>query len=334
MAPELYLSSFALSVFGAWLVARFAGKLFAIDCPNARSSHLRPTPKGGGVGILAAFSFVCIISGISSWFWGTMSTLALITGYGDRVEMSARTRLFAQLCLAGVFILGTWQPTSNIYLSPLLMLLWLIFIVGTANFYNFMDGIDGVAGMTGVVGFSLLAFYIYSHEGQVRLANLSLCMACSCLGFLPLNMPKAKVFMGDIGSILLGAVFSGLIYLASHRLLDFLCMASFLFPFYADELTTIAVRLKRNESLTQPHRRHIYQILANEKGIDHWKVSLGFGFIQFVVGVSAMLARPFGVPAVFALLVLSFIVFAGLSFHLRSSLERHTGHRLKSKSPA
>jgi len=72
--------------------------------------------------------------------------------------------------------------------------------------------------------------------------------------------------MGDIGSILLGSAFAGLIWLAAESLLDFVCMVLFLFPFYVDELTTVLVRLKDMESLTKPHRRHYYQLLANEKG--------------------------------------------------------------------
>jgi Fuc2NAc and GlcNAc transferase len=90
--------------------------------------------------------------------------------------------------------------------------------------------------------------------------------------------------MGDVGSILLGAVFAGLVYLASRTLLDFLCMASFLFPFYVDELTKMIVRLRVGENLTQPHRRHIYQLLANERQIPHWRVSAGYGFFQLLVG--------------------------------------------------
>jgi Fuc2NAc and GlcNAc transferase len=61
-------------------------------------------------------------------------------------------------------------------------------------------------------------------------------------------------------------------------------MASFLFPFYVDELTTMIVRLRAGENLTQPHRRHIYQLLANERQIPHWRVSAGYGFFKLLVG--------------------------------------------------
>ena len=92
--------------------------------------------------------------------------------------------------------------------------------------------------------------------------------------------------MGDVGSILLGFVFAGMVVFLSGNLLDFICMAGFLFPFYADELNTMIVRLRDGENLTKPHRRHLYQLLANEYGIAHWKVSLGYGLFQLIVGIS------------------------------------------------
>jgi Fuc2NAc and GlcNAc transferase len=134
-------------------------------------------------------------------------------------------------------------------------------------------------------------------------------MALACLGFLPFNLPRARVFMGDVGSILLGAVFAGLVFLASHTLLDFLCMASFLFPFYVDELTTMIFRLRAGENLTQPHRRHIYQLLANERQIPHWRISAGYGFFQLLVGVSVLFAKTFGVAVVLAVLASWFVLF-------------------------
>ena len=142
-----------------------------------------------------------------------------------------------------------------------------VFIVGTANFYNFMDGINGIAAITGIVGFGLLALYSFLSESYSSFAVLSVCIYFSCLGFLPFNMPKAKVFMGDVGSILLGFTFAGMVVWLSKNPLDFICLAAFLFPFYADELTTMAVRIRDGDNLLRAHRRHLYQVLANEKGV-------------------------------------------------------------------
>ncbi len=327
MLAKLLVSSFALASMGAIMVARLAGKLSLIDCPEERSSHCQPTPKGGGVGILAAFSLVGMVSGVSLWFWGPISVLSLMAGYGDRVELNVRLRLAAQLGLISLFVLGTWHSSPNDCLSFPLILFWIVFITGSANFYNFMDGINGIAGISGAVGFSLLAFYLYGREGPATLGNLSMCMAFSCLGFLPLNVPKARVFMGDIGSILLGAVFAGVVYLGSNTLLDFLCMASFLFPFYADELTTMAVRFKKGENITQAHRKHLYQLFANEKGIPHWQVSIIFGCLQLFVGISVLVTKFLGSYVVLAILIFYFVAFSLVSWYFRSYIELQVNHR-------
>jgi len=128
------------------------------------------------------------------------------------------------------------------------------------------------------------------------------------------------VFMGDVGSVLLGFVFAALVVLISKSFLDFVCLASFLFPFYADELTTMAVRVKDGENLLKPHRRHLYQLLANEQSIPHWKISTGYGVSQLVVGLTVMLAKPHGILVVLSLLVAYFVAFVFGSFSVRRKL--------------
>jgi Fuc2NAc and GlcNAc transferase len=240
-------------------------------------------------------------------FWLPLGVMAGLSLHGDLVEISPKLRLPAQFILMGILVIGTgegiYQDMPRIFIA----LFWIVFIVGTANFYNFMDGINGIAGISGVVGFGLLAFA--TCKGQPEIALLAACMALACLGFLPFNLPRARVFMGDVGSIVLGGVFAGLVYLAFHTLLDFLCMASFLFPFYVDELTTMIVRLRAGENLTQPHRRHIYQLLANERQIPHWRISAGYGLFQLLVGVSVLITRKFGVEVVIAVLTSWFFLF-------------------------
>ncbi len=322
MVPELLISSFGLAFLGALIVARIAHKVCLMDCPNERSSHSHPTPKGGGVGILAVFLVAGVLCGASVWFGATVGLMTLIAGYGDRVDLPVRLRLILQLVLIAALVLGTVQSSASSYLSLPLVLFWIVFIAGTANFYNFMDGIDGIAGITGVVGFSFLSFYINRWEMQSGLGVLSLCMAFSCLGFLPFNMPKARVFMGDIGSILLGATFASLVFLTSHTLLDFLCMASFLFPFYADELSTMALRIKDGEKLTNAHRRHLYQLLANEWVIPHWRISAAYGILQALVGLSVLKARSYGVASVSAVLVCWSGLFMAGEHYVRIRLER------------
>jgi UDP-N-acetylmuramyl pentapeptide phosphotransferase/UDP-N-acetylglucosamine-1-phosphate transferase len=167
-----------------------------------------------------------------------------------------------------------------------------------------------------------LALFNVLSGGDSSFSVLSICIALSCIGFLPFNFPKSKVFMGDVGSILLGFVFAAIVVTLSKSLLDFVCLAGFLFPFYADELTTMVIRIRDGENLLKAHRRHLYQILANELGLTHWKVSVGYGFLQTIVGLSVLLARPFGVLSVIILLVIFFAGFVWANYFVRMRIRR------------
>jgi hypothetical protein len=128
------------------------------------------------------------------------------------------------------------------------------------------------------------------------------------------------VFMGDEVSVLLGFMFAVLVVLLWKSFLDFVCLASFLFPFYADELTTMAVRVRDGENLLKPHRRHLYQLLANEYSIAHWKISVGYGVLQLVVGLTVLMAKPHGLLVVLSLLFAYFAAFTFVSFSIRRKL--------------
>jgi Fuc2NAc and GlcNAc transferase len=293
----IYLVSFILGATGAWFVSHHAYALGLIDKPCARSSHKQPTPKGGGLGILFAFVFACSFQGVGVTFWLPAVVLAALSLFDDRVDLSPWLRLIVQFGAAGLFLSGfdklpvvglPADISSGLHFFVLIpfFLFMALFIVGTANFYNFMDGINGVAGITGVVGFGLLGSYGLMTGQQPELIMLAFCVACACAGFLPFNVPRARVFMGDVGSILLGFVFVCLVVSFARTAGDFVVLASFLFPFYADELVTMAERFYDRQPLTRPHRRHLYQVLANEAKIPHWKVSFGYGAMQLFVGLS------------------------------------------------
>ena len=200
-----------------------------------------------------------------------------------------------------------------------------IYIVATTNYYNFMDGINGIAGISGVVGFGLLSFYGYYNTANPMLISLNISMALCCLAYLPFNIPEAKVFMGDIGSILLGFIFAAMVIWLSKSFLDFICLASFLFPFYADEITTELTRLKEGEKIWTKHRRHLYQILANEYNIPHWKVSLGYGVAQLFVGISIFLIAKIGLLAVVSIIALYFSIFFVFSIVIRRNIKYMAG---------
>jgi Fuc2NAc and GlcNAc transferase len=302
----LLLICLAVGGAGASFVAHFGKAIGLLDKPSNRSSHSSLTPKGGGIGILAAFLFVAVWEGLPVLWWIPAGALAVFSLVGDKVELAPKLRLISQFVAAWLFLSSLVFQTSDPIKGVILVLVFSIFLVGSANFYNFMDGINGIAGITGLVGFGLLGCVVYAGGYQTAAGTLSLCMASACLGFLPFNMPGARVFMGDVGSILLGFVFAQMVLLLSQNSLDFVCYLSFLFPFYADELATMVVRVKEGDNLLKAHRRHIYQLLANEGGIEHWKVATGYGFIQIFVGISAVAIRKFGeMPTLCLLLVYS-----------------------------
>ena len=313
---------FLLGTFGAWLIIRFGKYMGVLDVPNERSSHDNVIPKGGGIGVLSAFVFCSLYLGGAKSFWISGLVLALVSFMGDRRDIRPRTRLVVQFGCGLVFLLGLMTVRHTHLVGYLLLVPLSVFIVWTANFYNFMDGINGIAGITGVVGFLLLAVYGHGAGSDSVYIVLSVAMASSCAGFLPFNIPRAKVFMGDVGSVLLGFVFACLVVLLSASFFDFICMTAFLFPFYADELTTMAIRIRDGDKLSQAHRKHVYQLLANEYGIDHWKVSLGYGVVQLVIGCVVFVIRNNDLASLLSFLAVCFFCFVLFSVGIRFKITK------------
>jgi Fuc2NAc and GlcNAc transferase len=312
--------SLALGAGGAILFARFGNRLGFLDRPDERSSHRVATPKGGGIGILAAFICLSIFYDIPAGFWIPAVLVSMVGLYTDWRDLSPGFRLLAHFIAALVLVvsLPVIEPHSSGQIF--LIALCAIFIVGTANFYNFMDGINGIAGITAFMALGFMTVYLHLSGVKLNFMYLSGGLSLACLGFLPFNFPGARVFMGDVGSLLIGFVYAGLVIVLSQDLLGFLCLASFIFLFYADELTTMFVRLKDKESLLRPHRRHLYQILSNEYGVAHWKVSLGYAGVQFIIGTSILGLKSTGLAAVSALILFYFSGFSLFSFIIRRNL--------------
>ena len=318
----VYLLAIILGGAGAWIIKCCGYRFGLMDYPDERSSHSSPTPKGGGIGILAAFVFTSLFVRIPLYFWLPATFIGLLSFGVDRLDFSPALRLVLQFFAAITLLAAINQLHLNKINGLLLITTLAVFAVGTANLYNFMDGINGIAAVTGIVGFGLLALSIFLSDNFSSFAVLSISISLSCFGFLPFNMPKAKVFMGDVGSVLLGFVFAVVVVAVSRNFLDFVSLTSFLFPFYADELTTMAVRIRDGENLLRPHRRHLYQILANEKGISHWKISVGYGLLQLIVGVSILLVKDYGNIIVLSLLAAYFVAFTVVSSAIRKNLTK------------
>lgn len=316
--PYLLLISHLLGLLGAAIVAHSGHILGFTDQPNTRSSHTIPTPKGGGIGIIAAFIITSLFLAFPISLIAAVSFVSFIALYGDKKEISPSFRLLFQFGAAAIVIFSSGDFSSLTLFHGISFCFWLIFIVGTANFYNFMDGINGLAGITGAIAFGLLAFFLQTLDGNPLYIQLSLCIAVSIIGFLPFNMFRARVFMGDVGSIFLGFLFSSLLYLSVDTLTDFVYLAALLFPFYIDELSTMVIRLRNGENISKPHRNHIYQLAANEMDLPHWAVTIAFGLFQLTIALGVYLLRPFGLPLLCLFLVAAALFFLIIGVQIRN----------------
>jgi len=289
------------------------------------------------MGILVAFIVGAFWWHIPLIFWIPACIVSLVSLWGDCREISFKIRLSVQVGSAAIvsgliFIVKSPSEVSVGFTVPL-FILGVLYIIATANYYNFMDGINGMAGLTGAIAFLCLGTFGLLKGKELFSIAAALGIAAACLGFLPFNFPRAKIFMGDVGSVLLGFLFASWVLWLSHSLIEFVVLASFLFPFYIDELNTQFVRIKERERLTNAHRRHIYQILVNQAGLPHAVVTLFYGTTQIIIGVAAWMMMGEGFFAVVGLLfVLSAIFFFG-GMHIRQRWEgkkdvRFNGARL------
>lgn len=288
----LFFACFLISLCSTWVMIKIAALVGLIDKPNDRSSHNSEVPKGGGVGLILSFLMVAIYLNISFWFWFPILVMSVIAFCGDVIEISAMVRLIAQIIIVGLLLSMNWHFAINSsWKNIIIYVFFIIFIVATTNYYNFMDGIDGMASVCGVVGYGLLFVYLVLIGRNYTYCILAISMSIACLAFIPFNLFRAKIFMGDVGSIFLGSLYASIIFVVSNNITDYLCLISFFFPFFADEFTTTVERLKRKENLLKAHRKHIYQILANEYKIPHWKVALGYSVSQLLIGLLFLAMR-------------------------------------------
>lgn len=268
------------------VVRHYALRTQLLDLPNARSSHVRPTPRGGGVAVVVAFE----LSLLALWLLGGVPLplfLALLVGglmiaavglIDDRRGVAARWRFLVHL-LAAVWALA-WLgfpalPVggSTVDLGWLGLVLGALMIVWLVNLYNFMDGIDAIAGieaLTVAVGAALLA----ADSGAGGVLGL---LALAVLGFLVWNWPPAKIFMGDVGSAFLGFVFAALaLFAGGLSLWGWLILLG---VFIVDATWTLLRRVLRGERWYEAHRSHAYQRAARRCG-SHLRVSVVVGLVN------------------------------------------------------
>ncbi|CNK77649.1 polyprenol phosphate:N-acetyl-hexosamine 1-phosphate transferase [Yersinia frederiksenii] len=280
----------ALSIILTWQLRRYALKNNIIDTPNSRSSHVIPTPRGGGVAIVISF-----LVGIALfYFQGYLPLLpsvgliisggiiALVGFWDDHGHIAARWRLLAHFsaaafllfCLGGFPVLTFSQYTLN--LGILGSLFGLLFLVWMLNLYNFMDGIDGLASaqaVTSCIG-AIVIYYISADHIALDNYLVLWLLASTVLGFLLWNFPPAKIFMGDAGSGFLGLVIGALAINAGWiETKFFFCWLILLGLFIVDATWTLIRRVLGGFKVYEAHRSHGYQI-ASRKFKRHLPVTL------------------------------------------------------------
>lgn len=260
------LASFALSAVGLRILSARA----ILDEPNARSSHLRPTPRGGGLAVMVA---LLPAFAIAAWAESEIARLAplllgavLIAGVSfvdDVRALGAGVRFAAQIAAVVLGLLAlpeapVGQGLLPLWLDRTLTLIgWLWFV----NLFNFMDGIDGITAVETIAIGAGVALIARLSENSGALLALGLATAAAAVGFLPWNWHRAKVFLGDVGSVPLG-------YLLGFLLLSLAARgfwaAALVLPLYylLDATWTLLARLIRGERVWEAHREHWYQRAA------------------------------------------------------------------------
>jgi Fuc2NAc and GlcNAc transferase len=278
---------FIISLCLTYLVLQLAIKKNIIDNPNERSSHSEPTPRGGGLAIVVIWFGGLIYLYINGWveqnlFFALLSglVLAIVSLLDDILGLKPLIRIFAQ----GASVIGALIFLGGLYNLPYLdnsFVFWLlnagVFVgfIWFINLYNFLDGIDAYSSQETIL--IALGFLIITGNPVLGL------LIASVAGFLVWNWPKAKIFMGDVGSTQLGFIIVVLgIYFHNKMELNIIHLIILSAVFWFDASFTLFLRLRNKENLSLAHKKHAYQRLV-QSGYSHLKVTV------FAIGLNLIL---------------------------------------------
>ncbi len=272
-----------------------------LDQPNARSSHVQPTPRGGGIAVVLV-SVVASAFGLLFAGWSPLVAtpllalpLALVGFLDDRHNLPSSWRYAVQLPTALGVVLLSQLVVPSLALWPVLVLL-VIAITAVINFTNFMDGLDGLVAGCMAVAMAAAAYALAAPWPIWALVG-------ALLGFLLWNWSPARVFIGDVGSTFLGAVFAGLVLQATSwsQALGLLLVAT---PLLCDAFVCVPRRLLAGQRVFQAHRLHLFQRL-HQVGWSHARVSS-----LYVAATAALACALFagGLPWVLVLSVVVVVV--------------------------
>lgn len=285
------LPSFLLAAAGTWLARRYALRFELMDQPGERRSHTVSTPRGGGISIV-----VCMLLGMA-WIAlrapqqaALMACLAvglsLVAGIGwvdDHRPLPPLLRLAVQAIAALVLAVGFHRATGSLSTAAIAFAAVMVMV----NVWNFMDGIDGLAASQAAIAAVGLGLLLGASVWFWLAAGLFSAIA----GFLPFNFPKARIFLGDVGSGALGYLLAALLVAAHQSTAGPIPWPLVLLPvsaFLIDAGFTLAMRILNRERWWQPHVQHAYQVWAKRLG-RHAPVTLAYAVFS-LLAVILMLA--------------------------------------------
>ncbi|MFY9080884.1 glycosyltransferase family 4 protein [Aliarcobacter butzleri] len=304
----IYIVLVLISFFLTYFIKNYMIKKSFVASVNERSSHTVPTPHGGGIAIaitwfIGLFYLFFIGQIEENLFYALLfgAVISIVSFFDDIYELSPKLRLIIQAIVAigGLYFLGGFETlTFGIFdiQNPIFTNIFAFFmIIWFINLYNFLDGINGYAGSEAVF-LSLAGFILFG-------GNHFLVLAVAVLGFLYWNWNKAKIFMGDVGSTLLGynvAIFT--IYYANQEPNNFWIWIILFGVYWFDATLTLIRRKLNKERLSQAHKKHAYQRLT-QAGWSHYKVT------NYSIGLNILLfAIVYFVPNIFVAFLLAFVV--------------------------
>lgn len=292
VAPIGFVFAGALALGGVQALSRLAIlNVWLPDRPNGRSSHFEVTPRSGGIAIFAAWLAATAVAVAFSGYaalrdealiFAPLAAAVFLLGFADDARsMRAMHKLAGQFALAIVFVL-VYGPlvaapapfggmeTLGVLAAPI-TIFW---IVGFMNAFNFMDGVNGIA--SACAAFALAAFAVAAAVMGAPFWSLSAgLLAITLVGFLPLNFPRARLFMGDNGSQLVGFFIAAAAVGAANNsggAVSALFIPVAMTPFILDVSFTLAHRAVRGRNIVLAHREHVYQLLLR-LGFSHAAVT-------------------------------------------------------------
>ncbi|MDN5794746.1 MAG: hypothetical protein L0H79_03220 [Intrasporangium sp.] len=280
----LVISSTAATLCAAPFVRALMLHVGVVDVPNHRSSHLQPTPRGGGIACALGVLSGTATGALGGWQvpYAAIAGAVLLAfvGFADDCRtIDPLPRLLAQVIIGGLVgwtIDDAWLGITALVLFPTVI-----------NAINFMDGINGITGMTMSVWGATMA-YLGDRNAAQSLTLIGLVTIGSSVAFLPFNAIKAKMFLGDVGSYLYGTLCAAGILIGILERVALPLLLAPLALYFVDVFLTLVRRLFAGESLTMAHREHVYQQLT-ARGLTHLHVAAIVGLSSALISMAWLL---------------------------------------------